>query len=124
MTPGRTALAGLSPEPIAALAHVEEVAVASVDARTLELVRDRVHSLLGLPASHDDWRDADTFSGAERAVLAYVEQFVFAVSSMDDEMVEALLEDLTPIEVHELSNIIWLSDLTTRLDLVAEAVLA
>jgi hypothetical protein len=122
--PGRAALARLSPEPVAALAHVEEVASDAVDARTLELVRDRVHSLLGLPSSYDDWRDAPTFSAAERAVLDYVEQFVFSVSTMDDSLVSALLEHLSPVEVHELSNIVWAVDLTTRLDLVAGAVLA
>ncbi len=124
MRPARAALARHSPEPVGALAHVECVAAASVDPRTLELVRDRVQSLLGLSSSYDDWRDAATFSERDRAVLDYVEQFVFSVSTMEDALVDALLEHLTPIEVHELSNIVWAVDLTTRLDLVAGAVLA
>lgn len=137
---GRQALARWAPEPVAALAEVESVAAASVDATTLELVRRRVAALLGatVPATGDaaaplsaeraaaldDWRGSPLLDDREQALLTFVEQFVFSVSSMGDEEVAALLEHATAEQVHELANVTWAVDLTTRLDLVAAAVLA
>jgi hypothetical protein len=122
---GRAAIARLAPEPAAALAEVERVAAETVDARTLELVRDRVTSLLGLGVSDlDDWRRSSTLDARDRALLLFVEQFVFAVSSMDDDHVDPLLAQVSPKQLHEISNVVWAVDLTTRLDHVAAAVLA
>jgi len=122
---GRAAIARWAPEPAAALAEVERVAVESVDARTLELVRDRVTSLLGLgPSTLDAWRSSSQLDERDRALLGFVEQFVFSVSSMGDDDVDPLLAHHSPVQLHELSNAVWAVDLTTRLDLVAAAVLA
>ena len=122
---GRAAIARWAPEPAAALAEVERVMVESVDARTLGLVRDRVTSLLGLgPSALDDWRSSSELDEADRALLAFVEQFVFSVSSMGDDDVTPLLTHVSPTQLHEISNAVWAVDLTTRLDLVATAVLA
>ena len=122
---GRAAVERLAPEPAAALAEVERAAAASVDARTLGLVRDRVTSLLGLGASElDDWRRSTTLDARDRALLGFVEQFVFSVSSMADDQVDPLLAQMSPDQLHELSNAVWALDLTARLDHVAGAVLA
>jgi alkylhydroperoxidase family enzyme len=122
---GRAAIARWAPEPAAALAEVERVAVESVDARTLGLVRDRVTSLLGLgPSALDDWRSDPELEERDRALLGFVEQFVFSVSSMCDDEVAALLDHVSPTQLHEISNAVWAVDLTTRLDRVAGAVLA
>lgn len=136
-SPGRAALAERAPGTVAALAEVERVAAATVDSATRELVHHRVTSLLGLPAPTglgalsserladlDSWRTSTWFNRHDRALLAFVDQFVFAVGSMGDEEVSALLEDLTPVEVHELCNVVWSIDLATRVDHVAAAVLA
>ena len=121
---GRAALARWAPEQSAAFAEVESVAAASVDDRTLELCRDRVASLLGAGASSlDDWRSSPDVDDRERALLAFVEQFVFSVSSLGDEEVDALLEHESAEHLHEISNVVWALDLGTRLDLVAAAVL-
>jgi alkylhydroperoxidase family enzyme len=69
------------------------------------------------------WWKSDVFSARERALLGFVEQFVFAVDSMTDELVDDLLATDDPIRVHELSNAVWAFDLITRLDMVAEQVL-
>ena len=122
---GRAAISRWAPEPAAALAEVERVAAESVDARTLELVRDRVTSLLGLgPSTLDDWRSSSDLAERDRALLGFVEQFVFSVSSMGDDDVAALLAHVSPTELHEICNVVWAVDLTTRLDRVAAAVLA
>jgi alkylhydroperoxidase family enzyme len=114
-----------APEPAAALAEVERVAGESVDARALDLVHDRVTSLLGLgPSALDDWRSSGVLDERDRALLGFVEQFVFSVSSMGDEQVAALLAHVSPEQLHELSNVVWAVDLTARLDVVAAAVLA
>ena len=68
-----------------------------MDARTLELVSDRVTSLLGLGASAlDDWRSSPSLDDRDRALLGFVEQFVFSVSSMGDDEVAALLAHVSP----------------------------
>ena len=122
---GRAAIARWAPEPAAALAEVERVVGEAVDARTLELVRDRVTSLLGLrPSALDDWRSDSELDERDRALLGFVEQFVFSVSSMGDPDVAALLDHVSPTQLHEISNAVWAVDLTTRLDRVAGAVLA
>ena len=114
----------LAPEPTAALAEVERAAAATVDPDTLALVRDRVASLLGdVPSGLDGWRTDPSVPERDRALLDLVEQFVFSVSSIDDGQVEALLVYVTPEHLHELCNVVWAVDLTTRLDLVATAVL-
>jgi alkylhydroperoxidase family enzyme len=123
--PGREALERLVPEPAAALAEVERVSASSVDAHTLELVRDRVWSLLGdMPSPLDDWRSRSDLDERDRALLAFVEQFVFSVSSMGDDDVDRLLAHERAERLHELSNVVWAVDLACRLDLVATAVLA
>lgn len=71
----------------------------------------------------EKWWASDLFSDRERALLAFVEQFAFSVSSMDDATVEALLATDDPLHVHEITNAVWAIDLTTRMDLVARAVL-
>lgn len=125
MSTGREALARLAPEPTAALAEVERVAAASVDPHVVGLVRDRVASMLGgVPSDLDDWRSRSDLDDADRALLDFVEQFVFSVSSLDDGQVAALLEHDDPVRVHELCNLVWAVDLTTRLDLVAGVVLS
>ncbi|MFW6773919.1 hypothetical protein ACOACO_06515 [Nocardioides sp. CPCC 205120] len=135
---GRAALAALAPETVRALAEVERVVARTVDAATLALVRQRVHDMLGLPVTPqhegalpigksealDAWESSDAFTERERALLAFVDQFVFAVSDMADAEVEALLAHTGPLHLHELANVVWAVDLTARADHVAAAVLA
>ena len=71
-----------------------------------ELVRDRVTSLLGLgPSAQDDWRSSSDLDERDRALLGFVEQFVFSVSTMGDDEVAALLDHVSPEQLHELSNV-------------------
>lgn len=127
--PGRAALARRAPETVGALAEVDRVVAATVDAATLALVRHRVHALLGLPLPADAGRDVppatwEALDDAQRALLGFVEQFVFSVSGMGDAEVDALLEHLEPLALHELCNAVWAIDLGARVDHVAAAVLA
>ncbi|MBM7516470.1 hypothetical protein [Nocardioides nitrophenolicus] len=133
---GRAALAAVAPATAAALAEVERVAATTADAATRELVARRVAGLLGLPAPAggalpdtwvcelDEWHASTLFDEATRGLLAFVDQFVFAVGSMGDDEVAALLATRSPREVHELCNVVWSIDLALRADHVAARVLA
>ncbi|MDT9591635.1 hypothetical protein RDV89_01055 [Nocardioides zeae] len=136
LTVGRDALRRRAPEVVEAFEHVEGVAADSVEPATLAMVRDRVAALLDLPApapddaldgaraaSIDSWHSSPAFDERDRAVLAFVEQFVFSVSSMGDAEVDALLVDRSPAQVHELANAVWAVDLGARVDHVAGVVL-
>jgi alkylhydroperoxidase family enzyme len=140
---GPPALAGLAPDPHAALEEVLRACHASVDPADLELIGLRVAQLLGderglarraEAAAHgagpeqvaalDRWWSSPLFGDRDRALLGFVDQFVFSVSSMSDADVDALLATETPVRVHELANAVWAIELSTRLDLVSRAVLS
>lgn len=130
----------LAPEPADDLAAVMQACWTAVGPTDMELLRLRICGIHGDAAglAHrtegakidehriaalGSWWASDLFTDRERALLAFVEQFVFSVSSMDDGHVDALLATEDPIRVHEIANAVWALDLTTRMDLVARAVL-
>lgn len=102
----RTVL-GRQPDILAALTALDEAAWVVVDADLLDLCRVRIAMLLG----HDDgldapcldaellaelpqWPTSPRFSVAQRACLAFTEQFVIDVASMDDDLVAAVATEL------------------------------
>lgn len=134
------AIARLAPESSTALEGVMHACWSSVDRGDMELMRIRIAMIHGDPigaalrtdgvvideerlAALPRWWASDLFSDRERALLAFVEQFVFSVSSMEDPLVDALLATEDPIHVHEIANAAWALDLTTRMDMVARLVL-
>ncbi len=78
------------------LEAAHRAAYQAVDGELLELCRVRVAELLGadfdppsgvdaaLTAALPDWRSSDLFSSAQRACLAFTDQFVADVASLDD----------------------------------------
>jgi alkylhydroperoxidase family enzyme len=95
-------LAG-QPEILAALTSVHEAAWAAVDADLLDLCRVRMAMLLGaddsvrfhglddaLVADLPNWPASPRFSSVQRACLAFTEQYVIDVASIDDGLVTDL----------------------------------
>jgi alkylhydroperoxidase family enzyme len=98
----RNTLAG-QPEILAALTAVHEAAWVAVDADLLEMCRVRMAMLLGaddsvgchglddqLVADLHNWPAAPRFSSTQRACLAFTEQYLIDVASIDDGLVTDL----------------------------------
>lgn len=60
----------------------------------------------------------------EQAFIAFTEQFIVSVGTMDDEQVERLLQFASADEVYAFVNALYVTDMTQRLELVAGRVLA
>jgi alkylhydroperoxidase family enzyme len=63
------------------------------------------------------------FTPAERAHLAFTEQFVFSVGDVTKEQVDALLEHASAEDVHSFVAALYSVELTQRIDMVARVVL-
>jgi alkylhydroperoxidase family enzyme len=132
-----------APDAFAARDKLEAAAWASVDPVELELCRLRISAILGdaigvarrTPAAIeagltedriallDSWWASDAFSPREKARLTYTEQFVVSVSSMDDAIVDALLEFDDHVHVYEFTMAIYALELSTRVSLATRAVI-
>ena len=62
------------------------------------------------------WRDSDTFTGLERLVLEYAEAMTGTPPGVTDEMVERLRRQLTEAELVELTAIIAVENLRSRMN--------
>jgi alkylhydroperoxidase family enzyme len=60
------------------------------------------------------WRDASVFTPLEREVMAYAEAMTNTPPTVTDEMTEALLEELGPRGLVELTAFIGFANLSTR----------
>jgi len=116
---------------------------AAVDPVILELCRLRIAMLLGdqeeqarrspgaTAAGFDEakagelarWADSPRFSAAERACLAFAEQFVVQVSGMTEADTGAVLEHLSPAQLYGLATAILALDGHQRLRLALARVL-
>jgi alkylhydroperoxidase family enzyme len=109
------------PDVAAALADSHRAAWAAVDPRLLELCRIRTAQLLGCEheavartpgvdadaAALDDvaqWPTSPHFDDRDRAVLAWCEQYVIDVASMDDATVAAVRDHLGDAGLVDLTN--------------------
>jgi alkylhydroperoxidase family enzyme len=137
-------LSELNPEAAAELARVNEAAWGATDPTLLELCRRRLSAMLGAAApgdrdaeqaralglderkleALDHWESSDLFTPAERAHLAFTEQFVVSVSAMSDEHVAELLRHADMRRVYDFASALYVVEMTQRLDLVARATLA
>ena len=111
---------------------------AIVDPRILELCRLRIATLLGAtrhaelrsPAARElgvteelvaelpGWPTSPRFTSRDRACLALTEQFVMDVSGVDQQLVDSVLEHLTPGECYSFVNAIWAAEALQRTCLV------
>ena len=105
-----------------------EAAWSAVDARLLELCRARVAMLLGVDhASREpdavrlaEWPTAGCFSDADRACLAFTEQFVIDVASLGDEVARAVADDLGTKGLANFVSALLVVEQRIRLQLIWE----
>jgi alkylhydroperoxidase family enzyme len=118
-----------------ALEDAAQAAWAGTDPPMLELCDLRVAALLGDEVgvtgaqprekvqALEEWPTSPLFSDAERAHLAFTEQFVTAVASVSDADVDALLAHAEPQEVFEFISALYVLEMRRRLDMTTRAVL-
>ena len=116
-----------APEAYDHLRHTYAEAYRAADPTLLELARRRIALMVDPDAPpargvNDakirdlaDWASSDVYTPAERACLAFAEQFAFYVSDVNDELIEDLLAALPPDEVYGLVNAIYVVDTVERL---------
>jgi alkylhydroperoxidase family enzyme len=137
-------LSHLRPESSSALAELNAEAWAATDPRMLELCRLRLGGIhgdprpldvrgergrqMGIPEQLlediDIWQQSPAFGAAERAHLAFTEQFTMSVSSVTDDDVDALLQHLSELEVYSFIHALCVVELTERAERVGRSVLA
>lgn len=96
-----------TPDVFESLTATHTAATGAISSRLYELCRLRVAMLLGTPDELETsdldpatvealpkWPNHDTFDEADRACLAFTEQFVVDVASMPDELAEAVADQL------------------------------
>ena len=129
-------LRALHPETTASLLATEAEAAANTDPSILQLCHHRLAHMLGGEVSSpatavdpaklaalDSWWDSPLFTDAERAHLAFTEQYVLSVGSISDADVDKLLEFGSPRQVYDFVNALFVMDQVQRLEMVARVVL-
>jgi alkylhydroperoxidase family enzyme len=131
-------LEDLHPAGARGLARLKAAAREAADPSLLELCRLRIAQLLHDapvvragssavdPAKAErlgGWDHSPLFTPAERAHLAFTEQFVTSVGHVTRAQVDALLEHACAEEVHSFVAALYVVELAQRLDMVARAVL-
>lgn len=131
-------LAALASEPMDELAQLHQVIDDSVDPVIVELCRLRIAHLLGA-GSHETlrrpkataagltedkiaalsrWPESPLFTPAERACLAFTEQFCMGAYTVTDADVAAMLEHLSADECYALVNGVWVMEAVARMTVV------
>jgi alkylhydroperoxidase family enzyme len=120
------------PDIAEALDAAHRASWAAVDRRLLELCRVRVAQLLGCDeeadartpgvavtadelASVSTWPTSPCFDATDRAVLAWCEQFVIDVASMDDATVAPVRDQLGDAGLIDLTNALLVIEQRQRL---------
>jgi len=137
-------LSELNPEAAGELARVGDAAWEATDPVLLELCRRRLKAMLGDATGAerdaeravglgldrcklealDRWERSDLFTPAERAHLAFTEQFVTSVSAVSDRHVDDLLDHADEQQVYDFAAALYVVELTQRLELVARSTFA
>lgn len=118
------------PDVLAHLGAAWASAPGVVDGRILALCSARVATLLGgpdddaFPLDDDvrlelpDWPSSDAFDDAERACLAFTEQFVIDVASLDDATAGAVVDRLGAEGFGNFVNALLVAEQRQRLRLI------
>lgn len=119
------------PDVLAALTEVHEAAVAAVEETVLALCEAQVAGLLGydlalapprlsteLQAALRQWPTSPLLSDVQRACLAFTEQFIIDVASMDDDTVAAVLDALGADGLVNFTNALLVIEQRQRLHLM------
>lgn len=109
----------LHPDIVPALQKIIRRAQDSPDAALLALCADYIEAAL----RNQLWQPPHPLSARERDFIAFTEQFVTSVGTMEDAQVTRLLQHATADEVYAFVDAIYVLDMTARLELVAGQVL-
>jgi hypothetical protein len=120
MTTRDDPLYAVQPETAAALNHMQAVAREATDPTLFELCRQRVFELLD---DGDPIPAESLLTGAERAFVAFTDQFVFSVASVSDADVDALLEHARPLDVYQFVAALYSVEMSLRIEIASRAVL-
>ena len=123
-------------EAIDALGGVERACRVTLDPAIIELCRRRVAMLLGNEAELDRapttdaadlgdmlaalarWTSSPLFGPAERACLAFTEQFVIDVTQIDDATVAAVTEHSSPADTYVFARWVQACEARQRVELL------
>ena len=131
-------LAALAPAPVEQLGALHQLIDDSVDPVIVELSRLRIARLIGAHAhlalrrpkateaglteakiaELARWPESPEFSAAERACLAFAEQFCMGAYTVTDAQVSAMLEHLSADECYAFTNGVWVIEALARLTVV------
>jgi alkylhydroperoxidase family enzyme len=123
-----------------AMAQAHDAAWKATDPRTLELARLLVALLLHCDAEHDArtpgieitdavvkelprWPTSSAFTDAERAALAFTEQFVTDVASLSDQTAETLRAQIGDVGLNNFTRALLVVEQRIRLRLVWDQLL-
>ena len=120
MTTRDNPLHAAQPDVAEALNRMQAVAREATDPALLELCRQRVSELLD---DGDPIPPSRLLTPAERAFLAFTDQFVFSVASVSDADVAALLEHAEPVDVYRFVAALYSVEMSLRIDIVGRSVL-
>jgi alkylhydroperoxidase family enzyme len=120
MTSRDNPLHAAQPEVASALNRMQAVAREATDPALLELCRQRVSELLD---DGDPIPPSRLLTPAERAFLAFTDQFVFSVASVSDDDVAKLLEHAEPVDVYRFVAALYSVEMSLRIDIVGRSVL-
>lgn len=115
-----TRLEALHPEVISEMRTVLQLAHDTTDPALLELCAGYIDAAL----NNRLWQPPHELTEKEKAFIAFTEQFVTSVSTMQDVQVQRLLEHASADEVYAFVNALYVTDMTSRLDIVAGRMVA
>lgn len=110
----------LQPDITKQLHTITQLAPQTTDPELLALCQSYIDATLYLQT----WTPARQLTAKEQAFIAFTEQFITSVSSMSDAQVERLLQFASADEVYAFVNALYVTDMSRRLELVTERVLA
>lgn len=118
------------PDVLRHLGDAWAAAPGAVDSRLLSLCSARIATLLGGPADDafpldedvrnqlPDWPTSDAFDATDRACLAFTEQFVIDVASLDDATANAVVDQLGAEGFGNFANALLVAEQRQRLRLI------
>jgi hypothetical protein len=109
-----------APDAYERLRDAYEEAFRAADPQLLELARVRIRSMVNPAASK--WTDGEEYNPAQRACLAFAEQFAFYVADIGQAQIDGLLAELPADQVYGLINGIYVIDAVERLTAVLSKV--
>ena len=113
-------LAALQADSAVELDNIVELAQRSVDAQLLALCTSCIEAALRC----EQWHPPEAgLSDKEQAFIAFTEQFVMSVSTMDRDQVVRLLDYASADEVYAFIHAIYVADMALRLEIVGREVL-